>query len=109
MQNIAIIELKANPSLFTRYLEEGESVFVTELGKPIAVTVPVGDDLFFGGVKKIIALELYKKELISLGKMAELLGVSKIEAIKLLGDLDIDWTGLTTDELDKQIEVLEKL
>jgi len=44
----------------TKYLDEGESVFVTKHGKPIGITLPLNDDIFSIGVKKSVATTLYK-------------------------------------------------
>ena len=48
MQNIAIRELKTNPSLLTKYIDEGQSVFVTKHGRPVGITIPLTDDFFYG-------------------------------------------------------------
>ena len=109
MQTIAIRELKTNPSQLTKYLEDGDSVFVTKRGKPIGYTIPLGDDIFSIGVKKAIALDMYKKEQISMGKMAEMMSMSKSEAMKMLNSLKIDWIELDTAELDEQLETMKGL
>jgi len=91
MQSVAIRDLKNNPSSMTKYLDEGSSVFVTRHGKPIGITIPLNDDLFSIGVKKTVAIELYKMEIISLGKMAEMLNIKKREAMSLLNSLSVVW------------------
>ncbi len=91
MQTVAIRDLKNNPSSMTKYLDEGSSVFVTKHGKPIGITLPINDDLFSIGLKKTVAIELYKMDLISLGKMAEMLNIPKQEAMSLLNTLNISW------------------
>jgi len=40
---------------------------------------------------KTVAIELYKIGMISLGKMAEMLEIPKVEAMSLLNTLDITW------------------
>jgi antitoxin (DNA-binding transcriptional repressor) of toxin-antitoxin stability system len=91
MQTVAIRDLKNNPSSMTKYLDQGDSVFVTRHGKPIGITLPLNDDVFSLGVQKTVAIELYKMEIISLGKMAEMLGIPKKEAMSLLNSLGISW------------------
>ena len=91
MQSVAIRDLKNNPSSLTKYLDSGESVFVTKHGKPIGITLPINDDVFSIGLKKTVAVELYKNNLISLGKMAKMLEISKQDAMSLLNTLDIEW------------------
>jgi len=91
MQTVAIRDLKNNPSSMTKYLDEGSSVFVTRHGKPIGITLPISDDVFSIGLKKTVAIELYKMEIISLGKMAEMLEIPKQDAMSLLNTLNIRW------------------
>ena len=91
MQTVAIRDLKNNPSNMTKHLEQGESVFVTKHGKPVGITLPLNDDVFSVGVKKAVAVELYKTGVISLGKMAELLELNKQEAMRLLNSMDVNW------------------
>ena len=91
VHTVAIRDLKNNPSSMTKYLDEGSSVFVTRHGKPIGITLPLNEDIFSIGVKKTVAIELYKMEIISLGKMAELLEIPKQEAMSLLNSLNVTW------------------
>lgn len=84
----------------TKHLNEGHSVFVTKHGKPIGITLPLNDDVFSIGVKKSVAVELFKMEVISLGKMAEILEMSKLEAMSLLDSLNLVWM----DDNKKNIE-----
>ena len=91
MQTVAIRDLKNNPSSMTKYLDEGSSVFVTRHGKPIGITLPINDDIFSLGLKKTVAIELYKMDILSLGKMAEMLEIPKQEAMSLLNTLNVTW------------------
>lgn len=91
MQTVSIRELQTNPAKLTKYLADNESVFVTKHGVPIGITMPLGEDLLSIGIKKAVALELYKNGNISMGKCAELLNLSKQEMIKLFEDLKISW------------------
>jgi antitoxin (DNA-binding transcriptional repressor) of toxin-antitoxin stability system len=91
MHAVAIRDLKNNPSTMTRYLDEGHSVFVTRHGKPIGITLPIGDDVFSVGLKKAVALDLYRNGSISLGKMAQMLEIPRQEAMGLLNRMEIGW------------------
>lgn len=99
MQSVAIRDLKNNPSNMTKHLENGESVFVTKHGKPVGITLPLNDDVFSLGVKKAVAVELYKMGVISLGKMAEILEIKKQEAMSLLNNANINWLEDDTDTI----------
>jgi predicted HTH domain antitoxin len=109
MHSVAIRDLKNNPTNMTKHLENGNSVFVTKHGKPLGITIPFSEEMLSMGMLKAVALEQYKQGLISLGKMAELMGIKKQEAIKLLNDLNIDWIDYSKEEIAAQLRVLEKL
>jgi antitoxin (DNA-binding transcriptional repressor) of toxin-antitoxin stability system len=102
MQSVAIRDLKNNPSNMTKHLENGESVFVTKHGKPVGITLPLNDDVFSLGVKKAVAVELYKMGVVSLGKMAEILEIKKQEAMALLNSAEINWLEDDTDTITKE-------
>lgn len=108
MQTIAIRDLKINPSNMTKYLEKNESVFITKHSKPIGITLPLNDDTLSLGLKNVVAIEQYKNGLISLGKMAEFLEISKKEAMSLVNRLELDWLDYDKEELDSQLRTAKK-
>jgi predicted HTH domain antitoxin len=108
VQTLAIRDLKNNPSTMTKFLENNEAVFITKHSRPIGVTIPLNDDTLSIGIKQVVAIEQYKNGLISLGKMAEFLEISKQEAIKLVDRLGIDWLELDREELESQIKTAKK-
>ncbi len=108
MQTVAIRDLKNNPSNMTKYLENNESVFITKHSRPIGVTLPLNDDTLSVGIKNLVAIEQYKNGLISLGKMAEFLEISKQEAISLVNRLGIDWLDYDENELNVQLDIAKK-
>ena len=108
MQTVAIRDLKNNPSNMTKYLENNESVFITKHSRPIGITLPLNDDTLSVGIKNLVALEQYKNGLISLGKMAEFLEISKQEAMSLVNRLGIDWLDYDEDELNTQLDIAKK-
>ena len=108
MKTVAIRDLKNNPSNLTKHLENNEAVFITKHSKPIGITLPLNDDTLSMGLKKAVAIDQYKNGLISLGKMAEFLDISKLEAISLVHTLGIDWLDYKDDELDEQIKTADK-
>jgi len=109
MHSVAIRDLKNNPTNMTKHLEDGNSVFVTKHGKPLGITIPFSEEMLSMGMLKAVALEQYKQGLISVGKMAELMGIRKPQALKLLNDLHIDWMDYSKEELDAQMKVLKNL
>ena len=108
MQTVAIRDLKNNPSNMTKYLENNESVFITKHSRPIGITLPLNDDTLSVGIKNLVAIEQYRNGLISLGKMADFLEISKQEAMSLVNRLGIDWLDYDENELDTQLDVATK-
>jgi prevent-host-death family protein len=104
MQTISIRDLKNNPSNMTKHLESGEPVFVTKRGKPIGITLPLNDEVFSVGVKKAVAIELYKMGVVSLGKLAELLDLKKQEVMGLLNSVDVAWLEEDTQVIKQDVE-----
>ena len=104
MRTVAIRDLKNNPSNMTKYLENNESVFITKHSRPIGITLPLNDDTLSIGIKNLVAIEQYKKGIISLGKMAEFLKISKQEAMSLVNRLGIDWLDYDKEELENQVQ-----
>jgi len=109
MKSVAIRDLKNNPSSMTKYLDNKESVFVTRHNKPIGVTIPLNDDTLSIGIKKLLVLEQYKNGIISLGKMAELLKISKVEVMSLLNSLNIDFLDIDEKELEEELNIAKKV
>jgi prevent-host-death family protein len=104
MQSVAIRDLKNNPSNMTKHLENGEPVFVTKHGKPVGITLPLNDDVFSLGLKKAVAVELYKMGVVSLGKMAEILEIKKQDAMSLLNSSNVNWLEDDADTITKDSE-----
>ncbi|MEA3492277.1 MAG: UPF0175 family protein, partial [Campylobacterota bacterium] len=78
------------------------------LSDKLSITIPLNDDTLSIGIKNVVALEQYRDGLISLGKMAEFLSISKTEAMSLLGRLGIDWLEYDRDELEEQVSSAQR-
>ncbi|MEE9444558.1 MAG: UPF0175 family protein [Cocleimonas sp.] len=89
MASIAIRELRNSPSNLTHSLEQDEYVFITKHGKPIGVAVPLSNDNLRFGLTRATALQAWKQGDLSLGKMADLLGLKKSELRETLADMNI--------------------
>jgi len=79
-----------------------------ELPEEIASVCKVrkGDlEAFF---RKIIAIELYREELVSLGKAAEIAGLERIDMMDLLRERKIP-IQYGAEDLEKDIKTLEKV
>jgi predicted HTH domain antitoxin len=108
MHTVAIRDLKNNPSNMTKILEQNQSVFITKHSKPIGLAIPLNDDTLSMGIKNLVVLDQYKNGLITLGKAAELLSITKEEAMSLFNRLGIDWLEYSQDELNSQVDIAKK-
>jgi len=106
MTSIAIRELRNSPSNLTRSLEQDEYVFITKHGKPIGVAVPLSNDNLRFGLTRATVLQAWKQGELSLGKMAELLEVSKDELRKTLVDMNIPVINQDIDEAKEEAKKL---
>ncbi|HIO92605.1 MAG TPA: type II toxin-antitoxin system prevent-host-death family antitoxin [Leucothrix mucor] len=98
MQSIAIRELRNNPSHLTQSLERDEYVFITKHGKPIGVAVPLSNDNLRFGLTRATALQAWKQGELSLGKMAELLQIDKVELRAILSAMHLPMLDESVDE-----------
>ena len=89
MFSVTIRDIKNNPAMMTSQLEEGNSVFLTKHGKPIGVTLPLDDSMINQSIKELLYFDLYKKDEISFGKLAEFLGVNKRKLRKMFTTLEM--------------------
>jgi predicted HTH domain antitoxin len=76
------------------HLDLGEELgaLVAELGQPVEQTA-----------RELIVLELYRRSLISSGKAAALLGISRLDFIQRASDLGIPYFRFTEDEWQAEV------
>ncbi len=106
MNSIAIRELRNSPSNLTRSLEQDEYVFITKHGKPIGVAVPLSNDNLCFGLTRATALQAWKQNELSLGKMAELLETNKADLRETLADMNL---AVINQDADEAMEEANKL
>jgi antitoxin (DNA-binding transcriptional repressor) of toxin-antitoxin stability system len=106
MTSIAIRELRNSPSKLTHSLEQGEYVFITKHGKPIGVAVPLSNDNLRFGLTRATALQAWKQGDLSLGKMAELIGINKTELRETLADMNLP---VINQDVDEAMDEAKKL
>lgn len=87
MQTVAIRDLKTNPSVLSKPLENGEHIFITKRNKPIGITLPLSDRIFKSGLVEALAIDAWHEGSISLGKLAAMLQKDKLETMQMLSDL----------------------
>lgn len=106
MHSIAIRELRNNPASLSHSLEQNEYVFITKHGKPIGVAVPLTDENLCIGLTRATALQAWRNGDISLGKMAQLLGMDKRELRHLLALMNLPTIDYPVSEVADEMAFL---
>lgn len=107
MLTIGIKELKNNPSILTKGVEDrDEYLFISKRGKPIAVAMSLDNEVFDHGFKKWVLIKAYKKGDLSLGQLSKALEQSYSDTMQMLGALGI---AVIDYDLDDDMSTIEKL
>jgi len=93
----------------TSQLEKGNSVFLTKHGKPIGITIPLGDDILDKSIKEILFFDLYNKGEISFGKLAEFLGIRKDKLRKMFASMNMPVIDYTPNDVLQELEAFKNL
>lgn len=89
MESVTLRDIKNNPATMTAHLAKGNPVFVTKHGKPIGITLPLDDSMVNQSIKELLYFDLYKKDEISFGKLAEFLGVRKDKLRRIFASMNM--------------------
>jgi len=107
MLTIGIKELKNNPSILTKGVEDkDEYLFISKRGKPIAVAMSLDNEVFDHGFKKWVLIKAYKKGDLSLGQLSKALEQSYADTMEMLGVLGV---AVIDYDLDDELSTIEKL
>ena len=107
MLTIGIKELKNNPSILTKGVEDrDEYLFISKRGKPIAVAMSLDNEVFDHGFKKWVLIKAYKKGDLSLGQLSKALEQSYSDTMEMLGVLGV---AVIDYDLDDELATIEKL
>jgi prevent-host-death family protein len=101
MKCFDVRDLRERCGDLVRNAEQGSLAIVAEHGRPLFVVVPLDDDLR-AGVGAALAIRLFEVGALSLGKAAELAGLSYEAFVEQLGALSIPAVGHPPDELDTE-------
>ncbi|MGH7339502.1 MAG: UPF0175 family protein [Candidatus Rokuibacteriota bacterium] len=103
MGSISVEELARSPARLIEEAESGEVAIVTKDGRPLFLAVPYDERLAKEGVHVVVAVHLYEKEVVSLGRAAKIAGLTLGEFIDRLGALKIPVARYSSDELSREI------
>ena len=109
MQSVSIRDIKNNPATMTAHLAHGDAVFVTKHGKPIGITLPLDDGMVNQSIKELLFFDLYKKNEISFGKLAEFLGVRKDKLRRMFSSLNMPVIEYDVNEVEDELKAFKNL
>lgn len=107
MQTFSIRDLRDRSGELTREAEEGRLSLVTKHGQPLFVTLPFTEDLLQHGVRKVLALQLYKTHDISIGKAAELADMAYVDFLSYASERGVPVVDYPPEELEQELAWLE--
>ena len=102
-------ELNRQPDSLLADARRGEPALVTDHGKPVFMTVPIGAGLDAGAVRLELAVRFFDAEQVSLGGAAAMAGLSISEMIDELGRRRIPVIRITPEELEDELGYVRTL
>lgn len=106
MQMAGIKEIKTNPGLISKAVENNEYLLISKRGKPIAIATALDDEVFDLGLKKWILIQAFKNGSLSLGQLSRSLDKTYTETTELLNVLNIP---LLDYDLEDEMDVVDSL
>ncbi|MGH8681137.1 MAG: UPF0175 family protein [Burkholderiales bacterium] len=103
MGSISVEELARSPARLIEEAESGEVAIVTKDGRPLFLAVPYDERLAKEEVHVVVAVHLYEKGIVSLGRAAKVAGLPLTDFIDRLGTLKIPVARYSSDELLREI------
>jgi len=101
-----IKEIKTNPGLISKAIEDHQYLLISKRGKPIAIATALDDKVFDIGLKKWILIQAFKTGDLSLGQLSRSLDKTYTETGKLLDLLNIP---LLDYALDDEMDTIDSL
>lgn len=106
METVTIIDLRERTGELVRGAEKGKLAIVTKRGQPLFVAVPFDDALLEGGVRRSFVLRLVQEGIVSQGKAAELLGMSRMDFLDLMAAHGIPAINYPVEDLRQELKEL---
>ena len=97
--------MRLRSSELVRDAEAGQVSIITKRGKPAVLALPFGSRLLNLGLDKDLALALFERRLVTLGKAARLAGVTQDAFMDLAADAGLVAVDYPPDELTDELRV----
>lgn len=106
METFTIRDLRERTGELVRGAEKGKLAIVTKRGQPLFVAVPFDSSVLEGGVRRSFVLRLVEDGIVSQGKAAELLGMSRVELLDVMAAHGIPAANYTVEDLRQELHEL---
>jgi hypothetical protein len=106
MQFVGIKEIKMNPAIISKAIEDHQYLLISKRGKPIAIATALDDKVFDLGLKKWILIKAFENGSLSLGQLSCALYQSYTKTVKLLDLLNIPTLAY---DLDDELDTIDSL
>ena len=93
----------------TKYLANSETVFITKHSRPIGVTLPLDDSIVNQSIKELLYFDLYKRDEISFGKLAEFLGVRKDKLRRMFASMEMPVIDYDASDVVNELQAFKDL
>jgi predicted HTH domain antitoxin len=103
MGAISVEELARRPARLIEEAESGQIAVVTTDGRPLFLAVPCDERLAKEEVHVLLAVHLYERGGVSLGRAAKIAGLPSSDFIDRLGALKIPVARYSPDELSREL------
>ena len=106
MEAFTVRDLRERTGDFVRACESGTLSLLTKHGRPLCITVPLDDTLVRYGVGSALAVQLYRSNVVTLGRAARIAQTSLEQFMEILGSLCIEVVDYDPAQLDEELRVL---
>jgi prevent-host-death family protein len=106
METFSIRDLRERTGELVRTAESGHLSIVAKHGHPLFVAVPLDEHVLSHGITVALSCRLFADKALSLGKAARMANIPVETFIERLGEMGIPAVDYSSDELDRELEVL---
>jgi len=106
MQILGLTEIQHNAAILAHSIAHEDYTIITKHGQPLGVSVSFDSHILDGGLRESISLKAYENGMISLGKLAQIIQLTKTDTMQLLNRLGIC---IADYDLDDELNTLENL
>lgn len=104
METFTIRDLRERTGELVHGAEEGKLSLITKHGQPVFLAVPFSEELLNLGLRNTLAIQMFKEEILSLGKAAKLAGIPIETFMEQLGKLNIPSIHYSSSEVDQEMK-----